>query len=83
MGLRETPATPKEPPMTYSDDIRYMSHEQRIAEGFMAAPERKRDEPVMRVCRCGKTVTHTHGRPVPNPWGPGVVTCPRECEPVK
>ena len=65
---------------TPRDDIRYMTHEQRIAEGFMAAPERKRVVEPMRVCRCGKTVTHTNGTPVRNPWGPGVVTCPRECE---
>lgn len=61
------------------DDIRYMTHEQRIAEGFMAAPERKRAEPAMTTCRCGKTVTHTHGTPVRNPWGPGFVACPRNC----
>lgn len=63
-----------------ADDIRYMSHEQRIAEGFMAAPERKPTAPAITVCRCGKTVTHTNGSPVRNAWGPGFVTCPRECE---
>jgi hypothetical protein len=31
------------------------------------------------TCRCGKTVTHVNRVPVTNPWGPGVVTCPREC----
>jgi hypothetical protein len=54
------------------DDIRYMSHEQRIREGFMAAPEIKRERKIT-VCFCGKTVTHSAS-------GVKIADCPRECE---
>lgn len=59
------------------DDIRYMPHEVRIAEGHMAAPEVKRTAPAVTTCRCGKTVTHTHGVPVR--LGGKPVECPRNC----
>lgn len=63
------------------DDIRYMTHEQRIAEGFMAAPEGGTYKPAaMTTCRCGKTVTHVNGVAVRNPWREGIVVCPRDCE---
>ena len=51
------------------DDIRFMGHEQRIAEGHMAAPERKREQRI-RVCHCGKTVTHSAS-------GVKIAECPR------
>ena len=55
------------------DDIRFMPHEVRIAEGHMVAPERKRVEKPVTTCWCGKTVVATFGRPTG-------VTCPRECD---
>jgi len=61
-----------------NDDIRYMTHEQRIAEGYMEAPEINRAVPVITTCRCGKTVTHEHGHVVRLDGNP--VTCPRNCE---
>lgn len=50
-----------------TDEYRYMTHEQRIAEGLMRAPELKRAAQGPAICFCGKTVL-TAG-----------VTCPREC----
>lgn len=60
------------------DDIRYMPHEVRIAEGFMAAPAYTVGAKPVTTCRCGKTVTHTHGRRVMLEGKP--VECPRRCE---
>lgn len=60
------------------DDVRYMTHEVRIAEGYMAAPEWKTAAPAVTTCYCGKTVTHTHGRRVMAEGKP--VECPRRCE---
>jgi hypothetical protein len=56
------------------DDIRYMSHEQRIAEGYMKAPPiPDPDKDRLVCCGCGKTVLKARG--VSTGW-----QCPRvEC----
>ena len=62
-----------------SDDIRYMPHEVRIAEGYMKAPEVKRDEDnSIECCRCGKTVLVARGQRVRENGQP--VECPRNCQ---
>ena len=60
------------------DDIRYMTHEVRIAEGYMAAPKYTIGTKAVETCFCGKTVVKTHGRVVMFEGAP--ITCPRECE---
>jgi hypothetical protein len=50
------------------DDIRYMPHELRVAEGFMK-PKAVKRERAIRVCHCGKTVTHVDAQ--------RVARCPR------
>ena len=59
------------------DDIRYMSHEVRIAEGYMKAPAPAPKARTITTCSCGKTVTHVSDKPVMLDGKP--VTCPRGC----
>lgn len=58
------------------DDIRYMPHEVRVAEGFMAPVETKKVSTI-ETCRCGKTVLVARGVRVTLDGVP--VECPRDC----